>query len=136
MELETGILQDICDEIATEIDAVVTIFGSRGRVIASSKRTRIGDIHENAAKIMVGEIDLFSVTADEAARSSSMLEGCAAAIDFEGERLFCVAVAAPIEAARRYIRIVRHWAYHIFKPRRRKANTMLQLGRAKKDFGM
>ena len=30
MELETGILQDICDQIAAEIDAVVTIFGSRG----------------------------------------------------------------------------------------------------------
>jgi PAS domain S-box-containing protein len=109
MKLETDILQDICDQIATEIDAVVTIFGSRGRVIASSKRTRIGDFHENAAKIMVGEVDSFSVTAQEAARSSSMLEGCAAAIDFEGERLLCVAVAAPIDAARRYIRIVRHW---------------------------
>ena len=109
MQLEIGILQDICDQIANEIDAVVTIFGGRGRVIASSKRARIGDLHENAAKIMVGEIDSFNVTAEEAARSTSMLEGCAAAIDFEGERLFCVAVAAPIADARRYIRIVRHW---------------------------
>ena len=57
MQLEIGILQDICDQIANEIDAVVTIFGGRGRVIASSKRSRIGDLHENAAKIMVGEID-------------------------------------------------------------------------------
>ena len=109
MQLEIGILQDICDQIANEIDAVVTIFGGRGRVIASSKRARIGDLHENAAKIMVGEIDSFNVSAEEAARSTSMLEGCAAAIDFEGERLFCVAVAAPIDDARRYIRIVRHW---------------------------
>jgi PAS domain S-box-containing protein len=109
MQLEIGILQDICDQIANEIDAVVTIIGGRGRVIASSKRTRIGDLHANGAKIMVGEIDSFSVTAEEAARSISMLEGCAAAIDFEGERLFCVAVAAPIDDARRYIRIVRHW---------------------------
>ena len=109
MQLEIGILQDICDQIANEIDAVVTIFGGRGRVIASSKRARIGDLHENAAKIMVGEIDSFNVTAEEATRSTSMLEGCAAAIDFEGERLFCVGVAAPIDDARRYIRIVRHW---------------------------
>ena len=109
MQLEIGILQDICDQIANEIDAVVTIFGGRGRVIASSKRARIGDLHENAAKIMVGEIDSINVTAEEATRSTSMLEGCAAAIDFEGERLFCVGVAAPIDDARRYIRIVRHW---------------------------
>ena len=109
MQLEIGILQDICDQIANEIDAVVTIFGGRGRVIASSKRARIGDLHENAAKIMVGEINSINVTAEEATRSTSMLEGCAAAIDFEGERLFCVGVAAPIDDARRYIRIVRHW---------------------------
>jgi methyl-accepting chemotaxis protein len=109
MQLEIGILQDICDQIANEIDAVVTIFGGRGRVVASSKRARIGDLHENAAKIMAGEIDSVSVTAEEATRSTSMLEGCAAAIDFEGERLFCVGVAAPIADARRYIRIVRHW---------------------------
>src|SRR5829696_1598239 len=109
MELETGILQDICDQIAAEIDAVVTIFGSRGRVVASSKRERIGSFHERAAKIMAGEIDSVSVTAEEAAASSTMLEGCTSSIDFDGERLFCVGVAAPVQVARRYIRVVRLW---------------------------
>ncbi len=109
MKLKTSILQDVCDQVATEIDAVVTIFGSRGRIIASSKRSRIGDFHDGAARIMAGEFDTFTVTAEEAARSSTMLEGCTSAIDFDGERLFCVAVAAPLDAARRYIRIVRHW---------------------------
>ena len=109
MKLETSILQDICDQIAAEIDAVVTIFGSRGRIIASSKRSRIGSFHEGAARIMAGELDTFTVTAEEAARSSTMLEGCTSAIDFDGERPFCVAVAAPLDTARRYIRIVRHW---------------------------
>jgi PAS domain S-box-containing protein len=109
MMLETSILQDICDQIATEIDAVVTIFGSRGMIIASSKRSRIGSFHEGAARIMAGELDTFTVTAEEAACSSTMLEGCTSAIDFDGERLFCVAVAAPLDTAHRYIRIVRHW---------------------------
>jgi PAS domain S-box-containing protein len=109
MKLETDILQNICDQIATGIDAVVTIFGSGGRIIASSKRSRIGSFHEGAASIMAGEADTFTVSAEEAARSSTMLEGCTSAIDFDGERLFCVAVAAPLEDARRYIRIVRHW---------------------------
>jgi PAS domain S-box-containing protein len=108
MKLETSTLQDICDQIA-EIEAVVTIFGKGGRIIASSKQSRIGSFHEGAARIMAGELDTFTVTAEEAARSSTMLEGCTSAIDFDGERLFCVAVAAPLEAARRYIRIARHW---------------------------
>jgi PAS domain S-box-containing protein len=110
MKLEVSILQVICEQIAAEIDAVVTIFGARGTVIASSKASRIGAIHEGAARIMAGDIDSFSVTAEEAARSPTMLEGCTSAIDFDGQRLFSVAVAAPLEVARRYIRIVRYWA--------------------------
>lgn len=109
MKLDGNTLQGICDQIAAEIDAVVTIFGSRGRIIASSKRSRIGAFHEGAARIMAGDIDSISVSADEAARSSTMLEGCTSAIDFDGERYFSVGVAAPLEIARRYIRIVRYW---------------------------
>ena len=109
MKLETQILQDVCDQISAEIDAIVTIFGSRGQIIASSKRSRIGTFHEGAAKIMNGDLDSFTVTAEEAAKSSTMLEGCTSAIDFEGQRLFSVAVAAPLEMARRYMRIVRYW---------------------------
>jgi sugar diacid utilization regulator len=119
MELETGILQEICDQ--AEIDAVVTVFGSRGRVVVSSKRERIGSFHERAAKIMAGEIDSVSVTAEEAALSSTMLEGCTSSIDFDGERLFCVGVAAPLDVARRYIRIVRLW---VLSPRFR---TLIRL---------
>jgi len=109
MKLETKILQDICDQISAEIDAVVTVFGARGKIVASSLKSRIGNTHEGAAKVMNGEIDFFAVTAAEAAKSSTMLEGCTAAIDFDGERVFSVAVAAPLEIARRYIRIVRYW---------------------------
>src|SRR5215204_699730 len=36
-------------------------------------------------------------------------QGCTSSIDFDGERLFCVGVAAPLDVARRYIRIVRLW---------------------------
>ena len=87
MKLETRLLQDVCDQISAEIDAIVTIFGSRGQIIASSKRSRIGTFHEGAAKIMNGDLDSFTVTAEEAAKSSTMLEGCTSAIDFEGQRL-------------------------------------------------
>jgi PAS domain S-box-containing protein len=134
MQLEIGILQDICDQIANEIDAVVTIIGGRGRIIASSKRERIGDLHENGAKIMAGEIDSFNVTAEEAARSTSMLEGCAAAIDFEGERLFCVAVAAPIDDARRYIRIVRHWVLSHLRAAKAQASYDLAIKASEERF--
>jgi PAS domain S-box-containing protein len=109
VHLDVDLLQDVCDRISPEINAVVTIFKSRGEVVASSLRSRIGHFHEGAARIMAGEVDFYAVDAEEAARSTAMLEGCTAAVDFEGERAFCVAVAAPIERARQYIGIVRYW---------------------------
>jgi len=134
MELETGILQDICDQIAAEIDAVVTIFGSRGRVVASSKRERISSFHERAAKIMAGEIDSVSVTAEEAAASSTMLEGCTSSIDFDGERLLCVSVAAPLDVARRYIRIVRLWVVSHLRSAKAQAAYDLAINESEQRF--
>jgi len=109
MKLDATLLQEICNQISTEIDAIVSIFGSRGLIIASSKSERIGQFHEGVARIMNGDIDSISVTAEDAAKSATMLEGCAAAIDFEGQRIFSVAVAAPLDIACRYMRIVRYW---------------------------
>ena len=83
MKLEAQLLQDVCDQIAAEIDAIVTIIGSRGKIIASSKRSRIGAIHDGAAKIMNGDMESFTVSAEDAAKSSAMLEGCTSALDFD-----------------------------------------------------
>jgi hypothetical protein len=35
MKLETNVLQNICDQISIEIDAIVTIIGSRGKIIGN-----------------------------------------------------------------------------------------------------
>jgi PAS domain S-box-containing protein len=103
------ILQHMCDTIANEIQAIVSIMGEGGRIIASSARERIGDVHEGAARIMSGEIDEYSVTKEEAARSSGMREGYNLAIDFRGQRLWSFAVAASIEKARPFGRLAREW---------------------------
>ena len=103
------ILQHMCDTIANEIQAIVSIMGEGGRIIASSARERIGDVHEGAARIMSGEIDEYSVTAEEAARSSGMREGYNLAIDFRGQRLWSFGVATSIEKARPFGRLAREW---------------------------
>jgi PAS domain S-box-containing protein len=102
-------LQDICEQIAAEIDAVVSIFAQRGEIVASSRHQKIGDFHEGGAKMMAGKADFSEVTADEAIASPSLLEGVTIPIEFDGERMFCVAVAAPLDIARRYGRIVQYW---------------------------
>jgi methyl-accepting chemotaxis protein len=103
------ILQEMCDTIANEIQANVSIMGERGRIIASSARERIGDVHDGAARIMRGEIDEYSVTAEEAARSRRMREGYNLAIDFQGQRLWSLAIAASLDKARPFGRLAREW---------------------------
>ncbi len=117
MSIDTKLLQEICDQIAGEIDAVVSIFAEKGEIVASSRRNRIGDFHAGGAKIMAGEANFFEVTAEEAARDSNMLEGCTLPIEFEGKRVFCVGVAAPLQIARSYSRLVQHWVVSLLGER-------------------
>ena len=58
---------------------------------------------------MSGEIDEYSVTAEEAARSWAMREGYNLAIDFRGQRLWSLAIAASLEKARPFGRLAREW---------------------------
>jgi PAS domain S-box-containing protein len=107
--LAPEILQELCDTIAQEIHAVVSTMGEGGRIVASSARERIGDVHDGAARIMNGEIDEYGVTAQEAARSRVMREGYNLAIDYSGQRLWSLAIAAPLDKARPFGRLAREW---------------------------
>ncbi len=134
MPVNSQLLQEICEQIAAEIDAVVSIFAQHGEIIASSRPVRIGDFHEGGAKIMAGEADLFEVTADEAVKSQSMLEGVTLPIEFDGERVFCVAVAAPLNVARQYSRIVRYWVVSHLKAARTHAKYHKDLELSEQRF--
>jgi PAS domain S-box-containing protein len=112
------LLQEMCDTIANEIHAIVSFMGNGGRIIASSARERIGGIHDGAARIMSGQIDEYGVTAQEAAQSKVMREGYNLAIDYEGQRLWSLAIAAPIDTARVFARLARHWVFSHLKAQR------------------
>src|SRR4051812_27304747 len=107
---DAAFLQEVCDLVASELpDVTVSFMGEGGRIVASSSRERIGDLHEGAARVMRGEIDEVEVTAEMAARSTTMREGINRPIVFEGRRVACLALAAPLPVARAYANIVRHW---------------------------
>jgi len=112
------LLQDMCDSIANEIHAIVSFMGNGGRIIASSSRERIGGIHDGAARIMRGEIDEYGVTAQEAAQSNVMREGYNLAIDYEGQRLWSLAIAASLDTARLFARLARNWVLSHLKAER------------------
>jgi len=115
--LDKNQLQLICDQISEEIDAVVSIFADQGQIICSSQRSRVGTVHAGVAKIMTGEINRYEASDKDAAKNSEILEGAALPIEFDGVRLFCVSVAAPLEVARTYCRLVQHWVVGLLRER-------------------
>lgn len=117
MTLDKKLLQEICDQISGEIDAVVSIFAGKGEIVASSRRDRIGGFHAGAARIMAGEVNFYGVTAEEAAADGTMLEGSTHPIEYEGERLFCVGIAAPLQIATASSRIIQHWVVSLLRER-------------------
>src|SRR5690348_9761273 len=95
--LDIDFLQELCDLMAGELpDVTVSFMGAGGRILASSARERLGDVHHGAARIMRGETDAIETTADVAAGSSTMREGLCRLIEFEGKRIGCLALAAPL----------------------------------------
>ncbi|WP_109106109.1 methyl-accepting chemotaxis protein [Azospirillum sp. TSO35-2] len=110
MDISATIAQDICDSIGRELDAVVSLIGKGGSVVASTARERIGTTHPVAADIMARRLDERAVTREEAAKSNgTMREGYAIAIDLEGDRVAALAIAGPADQTRRHARIARHW---------------------------
>lgn len=108
-------LQQICDQVAEEIDAIVSIFGENGEIVCSSKRNRIGMFHAGVAQLMAGEINRYEASAEDARDKPGILEGAALPIELDGERLFCVSVSAPIDIARTYCRLVHHWVVALLR---------------------
>lgn len=90
--------QELCDQVAKELDFVCSFMGDRGTIMASSDRERIGKVHNGAARIMRGEVDEFVATAEEAAKSSGMREGITVGVDFEGKRKSISAITTTIDS--------------------------------------
>lgn len=116
--IDTKILQEICDQISGEIDAIVSIFADKGEIIASSRRSRIGAMHPAAEQVMKGEFNFLAMTAQEAAKHPDMMEGYLLPIDIDNQRLFCVSVVAPVEKAQTYCRIIQLWVVAIMRQRK------------------
>ena len=133
--LDVAFLQEICGLVSGELPGVIVSFmGEGGRIIASSARERLGDFHEGAARVMRGEVDTFEVTAGIAACSATMREGISQPIIFEGKRIACLALAAPLSVARAYAGIVRHWVLSSLRAKREEEKRREYLSQIEHQF--
>ena len=99
--------QELCDVLHAELGLVCSFMGEAGQIVASSERERIGQAHEIAQRIMQGALEEYSITPQEAARSTTMREGINMGIDLGGQRVACFAIAGPLDMVRPLARFVR-----------------------------
>ena len=116
--LDVEFSQELCDVLAKELGSVVSFMGEGGRILASSARERIGDIHDTAAMIMAGRLDEREVTWWQALRSSGMREGYNVAIEFDGRRVASLGVAARVSVAKRHARLAKFCALSLMQARK------------------
>src|SRR3954454_2225794 len=134
-DLDVVFLQKICELVAGELpDVTVSFMGEGGRILASSARERLGDVHEGAARVMRGEADSFEVTAETAACSAAMREGIGQPVVLEGRRVACLALAAPLPVARAYANIVRHWGLSSLRVKREEEKRREHLLQVERQF--
>jgi diguanylate cyclase (GGDEF)-like protein/PAS domain S-box-containing protein len=109
--------QQICDIFSAELGFVCSLMGENGRIVASGERAWIGSIHPIAAQIMRGEMDEYSVTLEEAAKSDTIREGINTAIDFDGVRVANFCIVGPLEFVRPLAQVVRFCVKFILRSR-------------------
>src|SRR3954451_16082358 len=134
-DLDVVFLQKICELVAGELPQLaVSFMGEGGRIVASSARERLGDVHEGAARVMRGEADTFEVTAETATRSATMREGVGQPVVLEGRRVACLALAAPLPVARAYAGIVRQWVLSSLRAKREEEKRREHLLQVERQF--
>lgn len=104
--------------LRAELGLVCSFMGEAGRIVASSERERIGQTHAMAQRILQGALDEYSVTPDEAARSTTMREGINMGIDLGGQRVACFAIAGPLDVVQPLARFVRFCVVSLLQVRR------------------
>jgi hypothetical protein len=88
---ETGCPMIVCDDDA--------------RIVRATDRSRIGQVHAGAQRILRGEADEWFVTAEEAASNPKVKEGWNAPIVVDGRRIATFGIAGPLALAKPLARV-------------------------------
>ncbi|MBC9784745.1 chemotaxis protein [Heliobacterium chlorum] len=98
MNLSEEAAFELVDFILEQTGFDTIVCDSSGRIIADSKRNRVGIIHMGSQKIMNGNIDRYPITAEDVANSNGTLkEGINLAVKFNGQKIGTFGIAGTIE---------------------------------------
>lgn len=84
---EEGFYDDIVKILYEETGQHVNIMVKDGIIVSSTRKERIGTVHESAKKILLGLINEALVTEEEAKKLNGVKAGCNLPIVYKGERI-------------------------------------------------
>ncbi len=84
---QEGIYDEIVQILHEETGQHVNIMVDGGIIVASTRKERIGTIHESAKLILLGQLDEALVTEEEAAKLDGVKAGCNLPIEYNGARI-------------------------------------------------
>ena len=105
LEISREMAQELTDFVYSATGCHTVVCGEGGVIIGDSAKTRYGIVHDGARRMMLGEIDEFFVTAEQAAQGQ-MKEGQNYPIVFDGARVGSFGVAGELTIARPIAKVV------------------------------
>ena len=105
LEISREMAQELTDFVYSATGCHTIVCGEGGAIIGDSAKNRYGMVHDGARRMMLGEIDEFFVTAEQAAQGQ-MKEGQNYPIVFDGARVGSFGVAGELTIARPIAKVV------------------------------
>lgn len=102
--------QRVCDQFSEIMSVGMIVAIQEGEIIAASDKSRIGNKHAGAARIMRHEVDSISVDAEQAEASGfKMREGFNIAIELDGDRMCSIGFAGPPSIVSPLAKLAKSW---------------------------
>ncbi len=93
-------VEHFMEVIGTETGYPVLIYDEKGYIVQATDKSRIGDLHAGADKIMKGLVDEYEVTPEEAARDALVRVGYSCPIVVDGKRIAGIGITGNLDQAK------------------------------------
>lgn len=93
-------LEHFMEVIHAETGFPVLIYDEKGYIIRATDKGRIGDLHAGAEKIMLGLVDEYAATPEEAEINPMVREGYSCPILIDGKRIAGIGITGNLDQAK------------------------------------
>jgi PAS domain S-box-containing protein len=98
-------MEHLMEVVRTETGFPVIVCDREGIIVRAADKSRIGDLHAGAQKIMQGAVDEYAVPAAEAAQDPLLREGYSCPIEIDGRRVAAFGITGRLDRTKPLARV-------------------------------